>query len=173
MKLTKVLSYTLLIILLLSVSTAYASNSKTYTIDTLQGKVGVFGKTGPTKTYYFKSDTGERYILVGKLVEEIKKVKQFQLNITGRIEGRSLTPWSYDVAFNKDTHYSDQAVFIGKLFYDKAKLYLVTNDQYVLRVYADSLGHFNNKKMLLRGKYVKTGRYTGDITVVNFIDLSK
>lgn len=143
-----------------------------YIFNTLQGKVEVFGKTGPLKLLYLKT-ANKRYVLEGNLVEEINKIKQFDVLITGKISGRLLTPIAYDVVFNKDVLEADEGLFIGELFCEGQEMYLITQDLYVLRVYADSLGYYNGRKMLLRGRYVKTGDYTGEINVVNFIDLSE
>lgn len=160
----------LIVLLLFSLTNINANSETTFELQTVRGNLRLWGYE-PANLYIFNTVDGENFYLDGEFLDEIRKIRQYEIIITGRVENNKLTVFDYNTGFDKSDNKENDALIIGEVFYDGENIILLTDDQYIIKIKSglqkDDQGH----KVLLRGSYKKIGYYQGEMTVLDYITI--
>jgi hypothetical protein len=146
--------------------------SADFKVKTIEGKSRVIG-THPKMIYQFITEDGF-YFIENNLNEELDKLRQYRLKITGIFQKRICKIITYDLADNECKGKKPNCKkFIGRVYNTGDEYYLVTRDQTVLKITGSNLAYFNRKKVLLKGKLQSIKPNKGILKVAGFIIISQ
>ncbi|MFW6016943.1 MAG: hypothetical protein ACOCRK_10940 [bacterium] len=138
-------------------------------VKTEVGEVKILG-TSPKKLPFFFT-TNNSYILKGDLVQEVIKIKQYNLKISGIFKNGTCKIIDYSLENNKCSNKNNNCYkIIGNVYNIENNYYLLTRNQKVLKLIGDNLNHFTEKKVLIKGE-VKKNNKIDEIIVEGFIFL--